>query len=137
MTRKISGAALGVLYALATAMPLLAHHSGTALYDLSRQVTMKATITEIVWANPHVEISFEAADEAGKVHTWLLENFSPAVLANSGWTRKSLNVGDAVAITFNPGRTNHYIGRTVKVVFADGKVLSVNMAPAVSSAGHK
>jgi hypothetical protein len=128
MTRKIAGAVLGLVGALVTGVPLYAHHSGAVLYDLTKQVSMKATITEVVWGNPHVEISFDAADETGKVHTWLLENFSPAVLLNGGWTRKSLKPGDAVTITFNPGRTNHYIGRTVKVAFADGKVLTVNPA---------
>jgi uncharacterized protein DUF6152 len=100
---------------------VLAHHGGTTLYDLSKQVTMKATITALVWANPHVEIEFDAADEKGTVRHWTLENNSPPVLVTRGWNRNTLKPGDMVTITFNPGREVPNVGRVVKILLADGK----------------
>ena len=35
--------ALGLLL---TAIPLFAHHGGTSLYDISKQITVDATVTE-------------------------------------------------------------------------------------------
>ena len=103
--------------------PLSAHHGGTTLYDLDKQVTMKAVITEFIWANPHVQIGFDARDEKGVTQHWLLEHSSPPVLVNQGMSRKTLKPGDVVTITFNPGRKG-YIGRTVKIVMADGKTFA-------------
>ena len=101
---------------------VLAHHGGTTLYDLQKQVTIeKATITALVWANPHVEIEFDAPDEKGVMRHWTLENNSPPVLVTRGWTRNTLKKGDVVSITFNPGREVPNVGRVVKIVMPDGK----------------
>lgn len=120
----MSGKSLGVLAAILGALfmpaPALAHHGGTALYDQTKVVTMKATITEFVWANPHIEIGFDATDDKGKVTHWLLENNSPPVLQQRGWTRRTLKVGDMVTISFNPGRKAK-IGRLTKILWPDGK----------------
>lgn len=103
---------------------VLAHHGGTTLYDQSKEVTLKnATITELVWANPHVEIAFDAVDEKGTIRHWVLENNSPPVLVTRGWNRRTLKPGDVVTITFNPGRLVPNVGRVVKIVMADGKVI--------------
>jgi hypothetical protein len=112
--------------ACALVMPpaLLAHHGGTTLYDLQKQVTIeKATITALVWANPHVEIEFDAPDEKGVLRHWTLENNSPPVLVTRGWNRNTLKKGDIVRITFNPGREVPNVGRVVRIVMADGKEL--------------
>ena len=54
--------AVGVLL---MATPLLAHHGGGSLYDMSKQVTVDATVTEFQWTNPHVEIGLDAKDDRG------------------------------------------------------------------------
>src|SRR5271169_2286190 len=118
----MKGTAL-VLGVLLTAIPLFAHHGGTSLYDMSKQVTVDATVTEFVWTNPHVEISFDAKDDKGKVSHWILEASSPPVLVSRGWNRKSLQPGDAIKVTFNPSQRGTNVGRLVKVIKADGKEL--------------
>ena len=39
-------------------LPALAHH-GNAAYDLDNPITLKGTVTEFVWSNPHVQIYFD------------------------------------------------------------------------------
>ena len=121
--RKIAGLlTLGCAVAMASAA--IAHHGGTTLYDLQKQVTIeKATITALVWANPHVEIEFDAPDDKGVMQHWTLENNSPPVLVTRGWNRNTLKKGDVVRITFNPGREVPNVGRVVRIVMADGKEL--------------
>ena len=99
----------------------LAHHGGASLYDLNRETTLKVTITEFVWTNPHVEIGIASVEN--KSARWLLELGSPPNIANRGWTSKSLKVGDVVTVTFNPGLRGARIGRLLKVVLPDGKEL--------------
>jgi hypothetical protein len=111
---------LGVILA---AVPLFAHHGGSSLYDMSKELTVEATVTEFLWTNPHVEISLDAKDDKGKVKHWLLEAGSPPVMVNKGWNRKSLEPGDAIKITFNPSQKGTNVGRLIKLIKADGKEL--------------
>ena len=51
MKNKHIGALLG-LGLLITAASLFAHH-GNSNFDIDKKLTLKATVTEWVWANPH------------------------------------------------------------------------------------
>ena len=82
---------------------------------------MKATITEFVWTNPHVEVGIASVDDESL--RWLLEVGSPPNISNRGWTSKSLRPGDVVTITFNPGLRGTRVGRLLKVILPDGKEL--------------
>ena len=53
MTTKLGRFSLLVVGFLAASLPLLAHHGNTS-YDTSKTVTVKGTVTQYVWANPHV-----------------------------------------------------------------------------------
>jgi Family of unknown function (DUF6152) len=117
---KGNALALGVLL---TAIPLFAHHGGASLYDMSKEMTVEATVTEFLWTNPHVEISLDAKDNNGKVKHWILEASSPPVMVSRGWNRKSLQPGDAIKVTFNPAQKNGSVGRLIKLFKADGKEL--------------
>ena len=72
----------------------LAHHGAASLYDVSKETTLKVTITEFMWTNPHVEVGIASVED--KNARWLLELGSPPNIANRGWTSKSLKVGDVV-----------------------------------------
>ena len=117
---KAKALALAVLL---MAIPLFAHHGGTSLYDMSKEITAEATVTEFQWTNPHVGVSLDAKDDKGKVRHWLLEAPSPPVLVNLGWNRKSLEPGDVVKVTFNPAKSGSSVGSLLKVIKADGSEL--------------
>jgi Family of unknown function (DUF6152) len=108
---------------LLAAVPLFAHHGGTSLYDISKQLTVNATVTDFVWTNPHVEIEMDAKDDSGKVTHWILEASSPPVLVSHGWSRKSLQTGDAIKVTFYPAKSGAKVGRLLKAIKADGEEL--------------
>ena len=111
----------GTVAILLVSTTALAHHGAASLYDMKAETTLKATITEFVWTNPHVEIGIAPAD--GRGAHWLLELGSPANVVNRGWTSKSLKPGDVVTITFRPGLKGVKIGLFVRVVRADGTQL--------------
>ena len=103
----MKGAIPSLLAAFAAALYVsaaaFAHH-GAAAYDRSVTLTLKATVTEFVFRNPHILISFDAPDEQGKVVRWNAEGGSSSGLARRGWTWKTLKPGDQVTVVGNPAR---------------------------------
>ena len=77
---------------LLVSLPALAHH-GTNLYDMTKTTTLKGTITKFEWGNPHNQIYFDVTDDKGVVSHWNAETEPPAVMSESGWTRKALSPG--------------------------------------------
>jgi hypothetical protein len=111
----------GIVGLLLLSTSALAHHGAASLYDVNKETTVKATITEFAWINPHVEIGIASVDDGSL--RWLLEVGSPPNISNRGWTSKSLKPGDVVTITFNPGLRGTRVGRLLKVILPDGKEL--------------
>ena len=105
--------------------PLWAHH-GTANFenDPAKRVTLKGTVVEWVWANPHCFLQFDAKDQDGKMVRWVVETSNPPDMVNRGWSIRSFKAGDEVTVTIKPVKNGKPIGSVVQVVLADGRVLS-------------
>jgi len=102
---------------------MFAHH-GASAYDRGATVTLKATITEFKYANPHVQIFFDAKDDKGTVQHWNCETINPAMLSKQGWSKSTLKAGDQVTIIGHPSRTGSQIMLLEKLVLANGKELA-------------
>jgi hypothetical protein len=99
----------------------LAHHGAASIYDMGKETTIKATVTEFVWTNPHVELGISTS--GGATTELLLELGSPPNIRNRGWTSRVVKAGDVVTVTFHPGLRGAKIGIVVKMITADGKEL--------------
>lgn len=115
---------------LISVSPLLAHHGSGVSYDVSKQMTLTGTVTEMVWRNPHVFIMFDVPDAQGKVVNWGAETHPPAGMRRNRvdgvslpWTATTLKAGDKVTITLFPSWVGSPRGLLAKVVDANGKVL--------------
>jgi hypothetical protein len=80
------------------ASPAGAHH-GVAAFDTTAPVTLKGSVTDFHFVNPHCVIEFDVTDEKGKVQNWKAELGSPNRLSGKGWSESSLQAGDQVLIT--------------------------------------
>jgi Family of unknown function (DUF6152) len=93
---------LGVLVVgiglLAPALPVLAHHSFAAEYDVKHPVTVKGVVTKVAWLNPHAHLFVTSKNEDGTTVSWAFEIASPNSLERRGWTRHSVKEGDQVTI---------------------------------------
>jgi len=103
-------------------------HHGSSAYDLTKTVTLKATITSFEFTNPHTQVYFDAKDDKGNIVHWIAETTNPAMLARVGWSKDSLKAGDQVAIIANPNRVGAPVVFLEKVVFADGRELDAKKA---------
>lgn len=106
--------------------PALAHH-GTAAYDTDRKITVKATVTQWFWANPHCFLKFDAKDDKGNVVHWATETSNPSDMVNLGWSKDTFKPGDQVTVTFTPVKNGNPIGRIEQVVLANGQTLSARV----------
>lgn len=104
--------------------PVFAHH-GNAEFDEKQSVTLKATIAEFVWGNPHSIIYFDVRDGQGKVTRWSSELANVSHLHRIGWTRQSLKPGDQVTIVVHPAKNGMPVSYFQKVILADGEELGM------------
>ena len=102
--------------------PLFAHH-GTASFDTTKDVVLKGTVTEWIWANPHCFLKFDAKDETGGVRNWAVEASNPTDMTKRGWTRNSFKIGDEVTITLQAVKNGAPIGRIRSILLASGDTL--------------
>src|SRR6195256_2020811 len=124
---------------LSGSMPLFAHH-GTAVLDTSKTLTMKGTVTEWDWSNPHCLLQFDIKNESGQVVHWIAETQNPAKMVNAGWRKVSFKPGDEVTITLVPAKNGQPFGQINLVVLPNGETLdakteSATKASAGSSGG--
>jgi hypothetical protein len=102
--------------------PLLsAHHGRGQSFDMKNRVTLKGTVSQVKWQNPHVLIFIDVKDESGKVVTWAFENSNVHTLATQGYNRNTLRVGQEVTAIINPAANGTPVGIVVKVILADGR----------------
>ena len=103
--------------------PLLAHH-GTSNYATNTQAIMlSGTVTEFVWANPHVFVLFDVKDDKGNVVHWAVEASNPSDMVNLGWSKQSFKPGDEVTVTLEPVKNGLPIGRVEQVILPSGQIL--------------
>ena len=117
--------------ALAAALPVAAHHS-FAMFDFSKTMTVKGTVTEFRWTNPHVALLVKLDPQPGaSPDVWSMELTSPGNLTRGGWTRHSFNPGDRIELVFNPLRDGRHGGAFDKAtILATGQVISSDLRAA-------
>ena len=114
----VSVAAIGLLLSV----PLAAHH-GAAAFDVGKKVTLKGTVKEWVYSNPHCLLSLDVTGEDGQVVHWIAEGQAPNVIFPVGYRRDSFKFGDQVTVTVEPVKNGRPLGRILEAVLADGKTL--------------
>lgn len=114
---------LGVALALLFACGQASAHHGSSNYDLSKSVSVKGTIAQFDFVNPHSAIHLEVKDDKGNAEQWLIEADSPNNLSRAGWTKDSLKPGDQVTIVGNRLKDGSKVMRLQKVILSDGKEL--------------
>ncbi len=109
--------------ALAVMCATLAAHHSTVAYSENSIVLRDVTIAKLLWASPHIVITFNVKEANGSLTSWSTETGSPGSAARVGWNRNSVKPGDKVSIEVYPARNGAHVGRLKKVSFPDGREL--------------
>ncbi len=102
------------------APPVAAHHGRGQTFDMKNRVTLKGTVSQVKWQNPHVLVFLDVKDATGTVVTWAFENSNVHTLARQGYNRNTLRAGQEVTAIVNPAANGSPLGIVVKVILADG-----------------
>src|SRR6516225_6236856 len=115
----ISALLLTILVAVIST-PVLAHHGRGATYA-KNEISLKGTVKEVLWRNPHIAIFLDVKDANGKVTTWAIEHSNVSQLARLGYSKTTLTPGMEVTAVVNPGSKGDPIGLCQKIILGDGK----------------
>jgi hypothetical protein len=101
--------------------PVLAHH-GNAAWS-TNEVTLKGTVVDYVWRNPHVLLVWSTKDDSGNAVQWTGEVGSPqSMMADDGWTKETFKPGDELVLTLRPAKSGVPNGVIDQIKRADGTV---------------
>jgi uncharacterized protein DUF6152 len=110
----IAGAAL-----LSLAAPATAHHS-FAVYDHTRTLTLRGTVTRFQWTNPHAYLEIDVKQADGSVKHYSVELTSINMMQRVGWRSNMVKAGDQVTAVIAPILTGEPVGLGLEVTLADG-----------------
>src|SRR5215470_1115879 len=120
MTRKLAAPFILITLSFLTiGIPLLAHHGTAGVYDYGHRITTKATVTQYIWANPHVQIYFTLKNDKGEEQTWGVETASPGNMLASGWTKNTFKAGEQISVSFVPAKGDRAFGICPRFVLPD------------------
>ena len=98
---KLAPLALAAIGTAVLAAPALAHHS-FAMFDSEKTLTLKGTVKEFEWTNPHSWLRVMVTDDSGTPRQWALEMGSPGQQSRVGWKPDSVKPGDQVTVQIHP-----------------------------------
>jgi hypothetical protein len=116
------GGLCAVLGFVLAAVPLWAHHSTQAEFDLSKKINWAGTVWKMEWYNPHSFLYVDVKD-GDKTVRWAFEFPGPQGLARAG-LRKSdsgLQKGDTVSMTGFPARDKSNLGFIETITLGNGR----------------
>ncbi len=106
----------------AAVTPLSAHHSWPVKTD--RLVTVKGTVVDFAWANPHPMITLEVQTSTGR-EKWLIGGPAINRMEANGWTRTTVKPGDMITGIGYQYADGQKIVKLERVILPDGKELRV------------
>jgi len=112
-SKQMKSRVLVVLFStlvLMSSLPLFAHHGTGISYDQDTHITVKGTVTEFAWKNPHSQLYLDYKDEKGEIVHYAVELNSPGVMTRQGWNRRIFKAGDEVVMDVHPSRVGAPVG---------------------------
>jgi len=102
--------------------PLWAHH-GEANYDTDKVVSVKGTVSDFEFINPHTLITVDVKNDKGQIEKWACEARSPGMLVRVGrWDKDTIKAGDVITVFGYRAKNGSTVMRLQKLTLADGTV---------------
>jgi len=114
--------AVGFLVALLATASVQAHHSPSAIFDMSKHVSVTGTLMRVDWINPHIVLSVEAKGDSGKVEQWTFQSNPPSWYKSVGLARADFAkaIGQTITVQAVKARDGSLYGYMDKIKLPDG-----------------
>jgi hypothetical protein len=123
MKRRLIVTAVGVVFVIASASRVMAHHAFSAEFDSDRPVKLKGTVVKLEWVNPHAWIHIEVPKEGGGTEEWMIEGGTPNTLIRRGLTKDALPIGTEVIVDGYQAKDRSTRANGRDITLADGRKL--------------
>ena len=120
--RRLPAALAGLAATAFLGAPALAHHS-QAMFDTSKEILIKGTVTRLEWKNPHIYLIVETVGADGKRQLVQGEGLATTQALVDGLHPKDLPPGSRVVVRANPNRFGpEKTVRLLDVTTPDGEI---------------
>ena len=115
-------AAAFILFSTLAAAPLQAHHSPSAIFDMSKPISVTGTLTRVDWINPHIVLTIDAKAESGKAEQWTFQSNPPSWYRSVGLARADFAkaIGQQITVQAVKARDGSLYGYMNKIRLPDG-----------------
>jgi len=122
---------------MAAALPVAAHHSFSAEFDATKQVTLEGKVVQMEWVNPHSWLQIDVTKADGTVERWRVEGGSPSVLLRLGWNRNSLPAGTKIKVVAFQAKDGSLRASSRDIEFPDGRKMDLGGSSNTDGAGKE
>jgi hypothetical protein len=122
----VTAIALGLLVCSGS---LFAHH-GASAYDNTTLTTLKGTVTDFQFIQPHPLIFLDVKDASGNVQKYFVEMTAPNHLVHFGWNGHKLHPGDQITVTGHLAKNGNKTLNLSKIYAANGQEIPLGAAAA-------
>ena len=119
--KLLSVPALVILVLVSAVVPLSAHHSWPVSYD--KLVTVKGTLLQFTWANPHPMMMLEVQTNDGRMEKWQVGGPAINRMEANGWTKSTVKPGEVITGIGYQFADGQKIVRLERVILPNGKEL--------------
>ena len=119
--KALGVSAFVVLALVSAALPLSAHHSWPVSYD--KLVTVKGTLLQFTWANPHPMMTLEVQTNDGRTEKWQVGGPAINRMEGNGWNKTTVKPGDMITGIGYQFADGQKIVRLERVILGNGKEL--------------
>jgi hypothetical protein len=124
MHKKLAHVAVAALIVV-LGVQASAHHSFSAEFDATKQVTLAGEVVMMEWVNPHSWLHIDVKKPNGTVERWKIEGGSPSVLMRLGWNRNSLPAGTKVTVVGFQAKDGALRASSRELRFPDGRQMNL------------
>jgi len=108
---------------LPASTPISAHHAWPV--NQQRLVTVKGTVVDFEWGNPHPMITLEVPTTNGNTEKWQVGGPALNRMTANGWTKTTVKTGDVITGIGYQYSDGQKIIRLERVILPNGKELLV------------